>query len=127
MSPQHIFAINADRRSDYGHCQPGHPKAERAQLKAEASESMAKRPVYPIGTRHQAQPTDRALPGDTEAHSYDDGELCRKLLPRGRQEHRGCKARDLDKRDKVWNKMVYVGIVEQAGNPADSDADVKDS
>ncbi|ROW10650.1 hypothetical protein VPNG_05156 [Cytospora leucostoma] len=119
--------MDEDRRSDYGHCQPGHPKAERAQLKEKASQLMAKRPVYPLTNRRQFEPTDRALPGDTEAHRYDDDELCRKLLPRDDQERRGCKARDVDRRRKSWNKKVYVGVVEEAWSFADSDVDLMKS
>lgn len=69
------------------------------------------------------------MAGDTEAHRYDDPELCRKILPRDRQESRGCKVRDMDKRNKHWNKKVYVGVVgetESLGSYADSDVDLVD-
>ncbi|ROV89228.1 hypothetical protein VMCG_09909 [Cytospora schulzeri] len=111
MSPN-IMAMDDDRRSSYNHCQPGHPKADRIQAKKNnTSPSMAKRPAYPLKNRYRSQPAGRATFKDTEAHSFDGPELCRKLLPRDCQEARGCKVRDLDKRNRCWNKKVYVGVV----------------
>lgn len=129
MSPQHNIAMDDDRRSNYNHCQPGHPKAERAQAKKKTSHPVAKRPVYPLKNRYPSQPAGRAMFGDTEAHSFSDLKLCRKLLPRDRQEARGCKVRDMDKRNRYWNKKVYVGAIWEAEGfdfHADSDADLVD-
>lgn len=69
------------------------------------------------------------MTGDTEAHSFDGPELCRKILPRDLQEARGCKVRDMDKRNKCWNKKVYVGAfggAESFGPWAESDVDLVD-
>ncbi|ROV95079.1 hypothetical protein VSDG_05817 [Cytospora chrysosperma] len=129
MPRQYIIAMDDDRRSNYNHYQPGHPKSERAQAKKKTSLSLAKRPVYTPKNRYRPQPAGRAMFGDTEAHSFSDPELCRKLLPRDRQEARGCKARDMDKRDRYWNKKVCVGAVWEAESfdfRADSDADLMD-
>ncbi|KUI57983.1 hypothetical protein VP1G_05320 [Cytospora mali] len=122
MSPQTTITMDDDHCSNYNHCQPGHPKAERAQAKKHASWSVAKRPVYPLKDKYRSNPAGRAMLGDTEAHSYDTPGLCTKNLPRDSQEARGCKARDMDRRNLSWNKKVYLGVVGEAES-FDSDVD----
>ncbi|KUI67700.1 hypothetical protein VM1G_03201 [Cytospora mali] len=120
MSPQTTTTMDDDHCSNYNTCQQGHPKAERAQAKKHASRSVAKRPVYPLKNRVRSNPAGRAMLGDTEAHSHDNPELCTKNLPRDSQEARGCKARDMGKRNLSWNKKVYLGVV-GAAESFDSD------
>lgn len=66
--------------------------------------------MYAHKNRFQPRPAGRAAVGDTEAHGSDGADLCRKVLPRDCQEARGCKFRDMDRRNKYWNMRVYLGV-----------------
>lgn len=92
-----------------------HPKADGAKAKKARARLENHGPVYPSKNRSQRLIADKATLGDKDAHNYDSDELCPKLLPPDRQESRGCKNRDMDKRTKRWNKEVYLGSFPEEG------------
>lgn len=95
---------------EHDQSQSCHPKAERAKAKKARGRSEDHGPVYPSKNRFQRLIADGATLGDKDAHTYDSDELCPKPLPADRQESRGCKNLDMDKRTKRWNKEVYLGL-----------------
>ncbi|KAJ0125331.1 hypothetical protein J7T55_006677 [Diaporthe amygdali] len=112
MSAQHdIMEQNSIPQYERAHSE--HPKSDRAEAKRSDIKASSKNrgPAYPPKNRFQPSVADKATLGDNAAHSYDDDKLCPKLLPVARQEFRGCKKRDLDRRAKAWNKKVYLGLI----------------
>lgn len=86
-----------------------HSKAERAEAKKAKARFENPGPVYPSKNRFDPPIADKATSGDRASHSFDSDELCPKILPIDRQEFRGCKSRDVDRRIERWNKEVYLG------------------
>ena len=108
MSAQH-HNMRQDFVPQHNQSQFCYPKAERAEAEKVKDRLKNRGSRYPSKNRFQPPITDKATLGDRAAHNYDSDELCPKLLPVDRQEFRGCKSRDVDRRNKRWNKDIYLG------------------
>lgn len=111
----HQHTIGQDSVPENDQSQFCHPKAERAKAKKARGRLENHGPVYPSKNQFQRLIADNATLGDKGAHTNDSYKLCPKLLPADRQESRGCKTRDMDKRTKRWNKEVYLGSFPEEG------------
>lgn len=114
MSAKH-HKMGQDLEPGHDQLQYWHPKTERAEAKKAKHRLKKREPIHPSKGAFQPPIACKATLRDKAAHIYDSVQLCPKLLPVDRQEFRGCKSRDMDRRIKRWNKEVYLDSFPEGG------------